>query len=248
MPKKLTTEQFVAKAREIHGDKYDYSKVVYVNAKTKVCVTCKEHGDFWITADDFTHGKGCRTCYHTVYGVGISDLPHIHGTDAYNRWHGMLKRCYYSKEHTQRRQSYSDCIVCPEWLRFSVFKEWFDKNYIQGYALDKDIISKGNRVYSPDTCCFVPQEINGLIIQNKSRRNSCPIGVFPIKYSNRTKYRASMNDVYIGTYDTPEEAFQAYKSAKEQKVKELATQYFQEGKITQRVYHALMEYQVEITD
>ena len=248
MPKRITTEQFVAKAREIHGDKYDYSKVMYVNAKTKVCVTCKEHGDFWIRPYDLTRGKGCHTCYHTVYGVGISDLPHTHGTDAYNRWHGMLKRCYYSKERTKRRQSYADCVVCSEWLRFSVFKQWYDANYIEGCALDKDILVKGNRVYSPETCCFVPQEINGLVIQNKSRRNSYPIGVFPIKYSNRTKYRASMNDVYIGTYDTPEEAFQAYKSTKEQYVKERATQYFQEGKITHRVYQALMEYQVEITD
>ena len=141
MPKRLTTEQFIAKARKIHGDKYDYSKVVYVNAKTKVCVTCKEHGDFWITPDHLTRGKGCNLCYRFICGIGISDLSHIHGTDAYTHWKGMIRRCY-DKKSLKTRPTYSDCTVCKEWLRFSVFKEWFDKNYIQGYALDKDILSK----------------------------------------------------------------------------------------------------------
>ena len=110
MPKRLTTEQFVAKAREIHGDKYDYSKVVYVNAKTKVCVTCKEHGDFWITPDHLTRGKGCNLCYHLICGIGISDLPHIQGTDAYTHWKGMVRRCY-DKKSLKTRPTYSDCTV-----------------------------------------------------------------------------------------------------------------------------------------
>ena len=245
MPKRLTTEQFVAKAREKHGDKYDYSKVVYVNAKTKVCVTCKEHGDFWITPDDLTRGKGCNLCYHLICGVGISDLPHIHGTDAYIHWKGMVRRCY-DKKSLKTRPTYSDCTVCKEWLRFSVFKGWFDKNYIQGYALDKDILSKGNRVYSPDTCCFVPNEINTLLVTCKSQRGNLPLGVAPVLHS--VTYRAHLGNKHLGCFATPEEAFQAYKSAKEQYVKERATKYFQEGKITQRVYQALMEYQVEITD
>ena len=245
MPKKLTTEQFIAKAREIHGDKYDYSKVVYVNAKPTVWVTCKEHGDFWITPDHLTRGECCNLCYHLVCGVGISDLPHIHGTDAYIHWKDMIRRCY-DKKSLKTRPTYSDCTVCKEWLRFSVFKEWFDKNYIQGYALDKDILSKGNRVYSPETCCFVPIEINTLVINNKQRRGLFPLGVTAIPHSGT--YRANLGNKHLGCYSTPEEAFQAYKSAKEQYVKERATQYFQEGKITHRVYQALMEYQVEITD
>ena len=245
MPKKLTTEQFIAKAREIHGDKDDYSKVVYVNAKTKVCIICEEHGDFWITPDDLTRGRGCNLCYHLVCGVGISDLPHIHGTDAYVHWKDMIRRCY-DKKSLKTRPTYSDCTVCKEWLRFSVFKEWFDENYIQGYALDKDILSKGNRVYSPETCCFVPIEINTLVINNKPRRGLFPLGVTAIP--NSGTYRANLGNKHLGCYSTPEEAFQAYKCAKEQYVKERATQYFQEGKITQRVYQALMEYQVEITD
>ena len=72
------------------------------------------------------------------------------------------------------------------------------------------------------------------------------------RWNNCIQYYASISKkwdkVKLGCYKTPIEAFFAYKSAKEQYVKELATQYFQEGKITHRVYQALMEYQVEITD
>ena len=60
--KKLTTEDFIAKARSIHGDKYDYSKVEYKNANTKVCIICPEHGEFWQKPSNHLVGKGCKLC------------------------------------------------------------------------------------------------------------------------------------------------------------------------------------------
>ena len=92
----------------------------------------------------------------------------------------------------------------------------------------------------------MPNEINILLVTCKSKRGNLPLGVAPVLHS--VTYRAHLGNKHLGCFATPEEAFQAYKSAKEQYVKELATQYFQEGKITQRVYQALMEYQVDITD
>ena len=59
---KTTTEQFIQRAKEIHVDKYDYSKVEYVNPKTKVCIICPEHGEFWQTPDSHLHGCKCPTC------------------------------------------------------------------------------------------------------------------------------------------------------------------------------------------
>ena len=59
---KLTTEEFIKKAREVHGDKYDYSKVEYVNAQTKICIICKEHGEFLQRASHHTEGMGCPIC------------------------------------------------------------------------------------------------------------------------------------------------------------------------------------------
>lgn len=60
----------------------------------------------------------------------------------------------------KNKPTYEGCTVCDEWLYFSNFKKWFDENYIEGFQLDKDIIIRGNKVYSPQTCCFVPKEIN----------------------------------------------------------------------------------------
>lgn len=60
--KRLTTAEFIAKARAIHGDKYDYSKVEYINAHTKVCIICPEHGEFWMTPNNHLNGKGCKMC------------------------------------------------------------------------------------------------------------------------------------------------------------------------------------------
>ena len=60
--KKKTTEEFIADARKVHGNKYDYSKTVYVNSRTKVCVTCMIHGDFLQNANDHVRGAGCPKC------------------------------------------------------------------------------------------------------------------------------------------------------------------------------------------
>ena len=59
---KLTTEEFIKKAQEAHGDRYDYSKVEYVNAKTDVCIICRQHGEFWQRPSHHTNGRGCKKC------------------------------------------------------------------------------------------------------------------------------------------------------------------------------------------
>ena len=62
MSQKLTTEEFIKRAREVHGDKYDYSKVEYVNSTTKVCIICPEHGEFWQKPGSHMKGHGCARC------------------------------------------------------------------------------------------------------------------------------------------------------------------------------------------
>ena len=161
----------------------------------------------------------------------------------------MLKRCYSHYDYNQA--SYEGCTVTSEWLLYSTFKQWFDENYVEGYALDKDIIKKNNLLYSPKTCCFVPQEINNLFIKRKRDRGALPIGIVLIPRNRYKKYQVQVKGripYCVGYFYTIKEAFQAYKREKEKIIKERATKYFQEGKITHRVYQALMEYQVEITD
>lgn len=247
-----TKEEFISKATKIHGDRYDYSKVKYVNSQTKVCVVCKEHGEFWQKANDHVQGRGCPICRYmrpSVVNEGfIKDLPYLSSHErVYICWHAMVARCNSSKVH-QKQPTYKDCEVCKEWRKISSFKEWFDKHYVDGWALDKDILVKGNKVYSPDTCCFVPQEINALFVKKQRVRGECPIGVSFCK--NNQKFRAQMHKngkmCGIGYYKTPEEAFYAYKKAKESYIKEVADKW--RDQLDPKVYEALYNYEVEITD
>jgi hypothetical protein len=195
-------------------------------------------------------GKGkCKS----VIGNGINDYSGqvvFNGVSikSYLAWINMLKRCYYEKLH-KKRQTYSDCRVCDEWLLFSNFKKWFDDNCQEGYALDKDILQQGNKIYSPETCCFVPKEINNLLIKHDKKRGDLPIGI----YYDYKKYQASVcigngKRKIAGRFDTVEEAFNAYKSAKEEIIRHIAEKYYTEGKIPKNVYKALIKYKVNIED
>lgn len=186
----------------------------------------------------------------TVLGVGYWGSPDVdtkHWT--YRKWHNMLTRCYSDSCH-KNQPNYIDCTVCPKWHNYSNFKEWAEANYYTideaTMELDKDILIKGNTVYSPDTCVFVPRSINLLVINVKAARGEQPLGVF--KFND--KYVASMSyngkQIRIGQYDTPEEAFEKYKEYKEKFLKDIAEQY--KDKIPVKLYEALVNWQVEITD
>lgn len=183
--------------------------------------------------------------------IGICDIKNACGDTCYNVWVSMIGRCYTTNTRPTDK-SYIGCEVCPDWLTYSNFHNWFydpNNGYVKGYNLDKDIISKGNKIYSPSTCCFIPQELNKVFTKRKSRRGEFPIGVI-ISKSGKYDSRIKINkkDYYLGVYNTVEEAFNAYKNAKERHIRNVAEKYFQEGKITERVYNALMKYEVEITD
>lgn len=255
MGKKLTQEEFIRRAREVHGKKYDYSKVEYKNCETKVCIICPKHGEFWQTPSKHLCDRGCPKCKSQklktiVYGIGNFDEFGSATSRAYISWVAMLQRCYRQRP---TESTYLHCSVVKEWHTFSAFRKWFEdpeNGYQEGYSLDKDIILKGNKVYSPETCCFVPREINALLTKRQNHRGSCPIGVsFNI---NKQKFESNISKYgkqhYLGAFGSKDAAFRAYKVAKEQYIKELAEKYFQEGRITKKVYDALMKYEVEITD
>lgn len=188
-----------------------------------------------------------------IFGIGyigcFRNNERISKDRAYVVWRNMLMRCYDEKTYI-KRPTYIGCTVCNEWHNYSNFKQWFDENYQEGYCLDKDILFKGNKVYSPKTCCFVPNEINSILTKRQNYRGNLPIGV---RYSDsRLRYKVqftkSSDKTYIGYFSAPEEAFEAYKKAKEEYIKEIAEKYYKEGAISEKVYNALMNYKVEITD
>ena len=187
-----------------------------------------------------------------VCGVGVFDAPYAKTRDkltrkAYRDWNNMLQRCY-GKSNFPSKPAYKECVVCEEWHSFLKFREWFDENYIEGYFLDKDVLIKGNKIYSPNACCYIPSFINTLLLNCRSARGKYPIGVQKHKYGFCAKLWKQGKQYYIGFYKNQEDAFSAYKQAREEYIKEVAQEYFDKGEIDKRVYDALMNYKVEITD
>lgn len=187
--------------------------------------------------------------FNTGYiGEGIYSASN--NKKAYNVWNNMLRRCY-DKKYQQKEPSYIGCTVCDEWHNFQTFAIWFEKNYYEidnNMALDKDILVKNNKIYSPDTCIFVPKKINSLFTNNKNKRGELPLGV---RILPSGKYQAYCNNgdnkwTTIGTYDTQEEAFQAYKQYKESTIRRIADEYIE--LIPQKLYNAMYEYEIEEGD
>jgi len=164
-------------------------------------------------------------------------------TQHYVIWSGVLRRCYNENER-HKYPSYKASTVCEEWHNFQNFAEWFEENYVEGFELDKDILYKGNKIYSSETCCFVPKEINLLFVNSCNKLSDLPQGV--IKHKNKYRARFGKDRKHIGLFDTSEEAFQAYKTAKEKYIKEVADKW--RDLIDKKVYRAMYNYQVEITD
>lgn len=192
-----------------------------------------------------------RKCMKPIMcGIGYRGSENVDCTsESYLKWHDMLVRCYNEKFHGRQPQ-YMGCTVCEEWLNYSNFKVWYDQHKIPGMSLDldKDILFKGNKVYSPETCCLVPHAINTLFLNKKADRGDYPIGVSYEK--DKKKFRAAMafmgEQIKLGTFDTAEDAFARYKKYKEDFIKDMAEQYRDE--IPDKVYDAMMGWKIEIDD
>lgn len=193
------------------------------------------------------HRSVCGIGYH---GVG-KYVSSINGRTplVYECWNSILKRCH-NKNKLEKRPTYKGVTICEEWKCLQNFGVWYDENFKNTFTgrweLDKDILFKGNKIYSPETCCFVPAEINSLFTKNNARRGKYPIGVSKKGKKYRSQIQISGSVDWLGDFDTIEEAFKAYKTAKEIYIKKLANKY--RGQITESCYYAMCNYEVEITD
>ena len=213
--------------------------------------------------DKFRNGSIRCPYEKTVYKIGYlgegdyKTWENGKNTRVYDSWHSMMTRCYNSKCH-EKHPTYIGCEVCKEFHDFQNFGYWDKDNYYkvegQRMCLDKDILFKHNKIYSPDTCIYVPQTINSLFVKNDKNRGDSAIGT---NYHKRDKiYQAhcylinpktgKSKQEYLGYYDTELEAFQVYKHHKERNIKEVADYY--KNLIPQKLYDALYNYKVEITD
>lgn len=166
-----------------------------------------------------------------VEGVGINDVefacqPIINGKrirlKAYSCWVDLLKRAFNAAEK-ERYPTYLNTTVSEDWVVFSNFLSWFNKNYSAGMVLDKDLILRGNKIYSQDTCLFIPAEINGfLAVTNKS---TLPVGVSTNGNKFGSRIRKENELKFLGNFNTPESAHMAWQLAKIEHAKELMNKY-----------------------
>ena len=177
-------------------------------------------------------------------------------TRVYNTWSNMLQRCYDPK-YQEKHITYKGCNASEEFHNFQNFGEWDSENYykIEGerMCLDKDILVKRNKVYSPDTCIYVPKTINLLFTKCDKLRGKSVIGT---TFRKNGKYKTWCNIFnpktgkskreYLGVYATEVEAFEVYKCYKERNIKEVADYFKKE--IPSELYDAMYNYEVEITD
>ena len=193
----------------------------------------------------------------TVQGVGIVGYGQYSPflgktmTKHYRKWISMLERSH-SVSYKQDNIEYVDVTCVPEWHLFQTFAEWCDVQIgfnNEGWHLDKDILVKGNKIYGPDFCAFVPAELNSLLnTRSRARSDSGTVGVLRTKYGRFTASckMGGSHAVYLGTYSTIEEAFLVYKETKEQYIKQRA--FYWKDQIDERVYHALMNRTVDVDD
>lgn len=199
-------------------------------------------------------GKVYNPYFPSSFGVGYPGfgeyLPVKHKLE-HSVWYSMLERCY-KQEYKDWKPTYETVTVCGDWLNFQNFATWYNNQKFAGvadYQLDKDILVKGNKIYAPEFCSLVPREINMLLVTRENGRGSLPIGVhWRDKKVNcyAGQYKEFAGDKHSKLFPTIEEAFLFYKENKERVVKEYAEAY--KDKVDERVYIALCNYQVEITD
>lgn len=201
----------------------------------------------------------------TVYDIGYIGegkyKPYIRkGEESveYKFWNGLLRRCYdpYSLNRTHW---YRECYVENELHNFQSFCKWHNENYYEvpndRMELDKDILNKGNKIYSKDTMIYVPRRINTLFTKNNTNRGNLPIGCY--RKENEIYVQCSILDEkgnkkhkYLGRFplDKPFQAFTCYKNFKENYIKQVADEYYFKGLIPKRLYDAMYKYEVEIND
>ena len=208
------------------------------------------------TLGDIKNGNVRDPYSPSVHGVGITGTKYpitVNGvqTKEYDLWKSMLKRCY-SDIYKKKNPTYEGCEVSDNFKSYEYFYEWCQSQVgfgNDGWQLDKDLLIKGNKVYSENTCVFIPKEINQILIKCTASRGKHLIGVYWSKTANAFVARVSRNkgcSEHLGLFSTELEAFNAYKTAKETFVKEQANKW--KSQIDERAYEALMKYTVEITD
>ena len=187
-----------------------------------------------------------------IYGIGFNTKEKYKveeagkNTVAYGAWHNMIKRCYHP-DTQEKNPTYKGCSVDPRWHNYQDFAEWYYEHPYsnKGYQLDKDLLVPKNKIYSPDLCCFVPSQINMLLVDRAALRGLLPQGVDFHKANGRfrAKLKKDGKTCHLGYFDCPDKAHQVYREAKERYVKNKALEWA--NRIEWNVFVALMNWTLD---
>ena len=201
-----------------------------------------------INNTNFMSGNVSNPYDKTLYGIGYLEVGKYNTfgdnksrkTIPYIFWFNLMERCY-SEKRRDEHMTYKDVYLCDEWCDFQKFAAWVDDNYynVEGERmhLDKDILIKGNKIYSPDTCLIVPQRINMMFMSKKKSRDSDLPNTI---YRCAKGYKASYNGKSLGVFKTSEEAIQERDKAKRIHIRNIAEEY--KDRISEKVYNALYKW------
>lgn len=212
MPRKLTTSDFVVRAKELYGDKYDYSKVAYKGMGTKVCITCPEHGDFWMTPDNFLAGHKCPTCSgraRVTQETFIARSAKIHNG-----------RYDYSKVEYKGLNK-PICIICPEHGEFwqkahaHLYGQGCPRCFGTPKSTKEEFVKKAREIYgnrydyskveytgNKDKVCIICHEHGEFWMSpnNHLRGHRCP-GCFGTPKHTLEEFIAKAKEVHGNKYD-----------------------------------------------
>lgn len=201
------------------------------------------------TYQNFKRGVMKNQYDKTIYGIGYlgegKHHPHA-GNDGiqfekYTAWQHMIGRCY-CEEKRESHPAYAGCTVCEEWWNFQTFAEWYEENFYDlgdgtRMHIDKDVMVKGNKIYSPSTCIILPQRINMIFMQKEKKRD---IDLPNAIYRCKTGYQASYNGKSLGVFKTLESAIEAHDKEMRIHIKLIANEY--RGRIPDYIYEALLKW------
>ena len=179
-----------------------------------------------------------------VYGIGTNDadyvtqkletVGYVDGKQKqklvwfcpyFRTWKHMLERCY-SKKCQDKQPTYKGCTVSEDWLTFSNFRDWMEKQKWEGMQLDKDLLFEGNKVYNPETCVFVTQTVNSFTIDRGNDRGEWLIGVYWYKAAGKFRSKCrnpfSGEQEFLGYFTCEQQAHEAWAKRKLELAHELA--------------------------
>jgi len=151
-----------------------------------------------------------------IYGIGITDVTYIvNKCPYYIKWQQVVRRCVSHEYKSKRPNVYAE--LCDDWNYFSKFKDWMSKQQWANKEIDKDLLVRGNRKYSPETCIFVEPRVNSFINDTRSKLTNLPKGCS--KQANgkiivQVRDWESGKRLYVGTFANVELAQVAWLQAK----------------------------------